>query len=87
MSTGTLKALLVHRIQCADALPPVDAVRLLLALEGMTISDLARCAGVTRQAVYPDIRGRKPSAKVRAAAEEIFGCVPWHDDQSTPGAS
>jgi len=43
----------------------------------LSITDIAKIAGVSKTAAYQDIRGIKPSPRFRKKVKRLFGSIPW----------
>jgi DNA-binding phage protein len=43
----------------------------------LSMSDLARLAGVSRTAAYNDINGVKPCPRFRGKVMKLYGIIPW----------
>ena len=82
MSTKTqkghhLKKALTLAILEADEFPVIESVNLIFKVKGTSLATLAKQAGISRQAAYADLHGKRVCPRFRKQAEKVLGCIPW----------
>ena len=73
----TLQKLTIGSILDSPSLPLLDTIKYLLSLKGYSISDIAKKASVSRQAIYDVINDQYDSKKVKQAITKALGFNPW----------
>ena len=72
-----LKECLISEILKSSKLSLVDSVSIILGLQSKSINDLATEAGVTRQAIYMVLNGKRNSANIKKTISKALGFNPW----------